>query len=92
MAKKSVEQWKVELRERGLFRTVRQACRKHRITFAEFFNHSRTRAVAQCRREVFRALHNEQRTPSEIGRWFGIDPALVSYHLNQDKKARQAAV
>lgn len=89
--KKSIKEWEAELEERGLLETVRQACRRHGITFAEFFGGSRTRSVVHCRREVVQTLHEAKKTTVEIGRWLGLDPSGVAYHLSQSKKARRAA-
>ncbi len=86
--KKTVKDWESELEERGLLATVRQACRRHGITLAEFFEGSRTRSAVQCRREVVETLREAKKTTVEIGRWLGLDPSAVAYHLNQAKKSR----
>lgn len=86
--KKSLSDWEAELEERGLLPVVRQACKKHGITFAEFFNRSRTRSVVLCRREVVTTLRDANKTTVEISRWLGIELSVVLYHISQSKKAQ----
>lgn len=79
--KQSVEQWEAELKQRGLLRIVREACRKHGITLKEFFEEPRRRSVTCCRCEVVQQLLHAEKSQADIRRWLGLTRAAVAYYV-----------